>query len=106
MYDVDFLPADYVCVRLTRNNHNWVRGLFAVVLGLMALGWIAQRQSLGEKVLRRDRLKQQTTVLMAQLGSADELRADLTEVENYSECSSLAMAIHDRLGFAAGDVAP
>lgn len=82
MIDIDFLPADYVCVQITRKNNTWLRGLFVAVLVLMALGWMAQKKSIRDLTLRRDRINTQTTAVMAQLDSGDELRAELKQVEN------------------------
>lgn len=82
MNDIDFLPADYVCKQTTRSNNNWLRGLFAAVLALMAIGWFAQQRSISELTKRRDRLREQAAALAAQTDRGDQLRVELQQLEN------------------------
>lgn len=82
MYDIDFLPSDYVCVRTTRHSNNWLRGLFAIVLGSMIVGWMAQRNSLNALIARRNRMQEQTNALQAKLGSAEHFRRELEQLES------------------------
>ena len=65
MNDIDFLPSDYVCVKTKRNKSNWLRCLFAVVLVLIGVGWAAQRQSMSELMARRNRMQEQSMVLLS-----------------------------------------
>lgn len=82
MHDIDFLPADYVCVQTTRKNNNWLRGLFVAVLALMVVGWVAQQRAIHELSTRRHRTQQQATAMLSQLESEDQLRLELKQVEN------------------------
>lgn len=82
MHDIDFLPADYVCVRATRFSNNWLRVVFVAAGSLMVVGWLAQTHSLNELAARRSRLQQQTDELMSKLGSHETLRSELKVVEN------------------------
>lgn len=82
MNDVDFLPADYVCVQITRKNNTWLRGLFVAVLGLMAVGWIAQQRINEDLVARRDRMISQATAVLAHLDSGDQLMAELKHAQD------------------------
>ncbi|HEY4263654.1 MAG TPA: PilN domain-containing protein [Schlesneria sp.] len=82
MQDIDFLPADYVCVQTTRKNDTWLRGLFVAVLGLMALGWFEQQRSLRELVARRDRAHTQLAAMLSQVDQGDQLRDQLRQGEN------------------------
>lgn len=82
MHDIDFLPADYVCVQTTRKNNNWLRGLFVAVLALMAVGWVAQQRSIQELSARRHRTQQQANAMLSQLESEDPLRLELKRLEN------------------------
>ena len=68
MHDIDFLPADYVCVRTTRFSNNWLRVVFVTAVSLMAVGWLAQAHSLSQLTTRRSRLQEQTNALMSKLG--------------------------------------
>ena len=81
MQDIDFLPADYVCVQTTRKNDTWLRGLFVAVLGLMALGWFEQRRSLRELVARRDRAQIQLAAMLSKVDLGDQLRDQLRQGE-------------------------
>lgn len=83
MHDIDFLPADYVCVRTTRKNDTWLRVVFVAVVGLMALGWWEQRRSFRELVACRDRAQTQLAAMISQLESADHLRGQLKQGENH-----------------------
>ena len=82
MHDIDFLPADYVCVRTTRFSNNWLRVVFVAAVSLMLVGWLAQRHSLNELTTRRSRLQEQTSALMSTLGSPEVLRRELKLVES------------------------
>jgi hypothetical protein len=82
MQDIDFLPADYVCVQTTRKNDTWLRGLFVAVLGLMAFGWFAQQRSLRELVARRDRAQIQLAAMLSQVDQGDQLRDQLQQGEH------------------------
>lgn len=82
MNDIDFLPSDYVCVKTTRTNNNWLRGLFVMVLGLMAVGWVAQQKALSELRARRTRAQDNATAMLASVNAGDQLRADLQRAEN------------------------
>jgi hypothetical protein len=82
MQDIDFLPADYVCVETTRKNDTWLRGLFVAVLGLMALGWSEQQRSLSELVARRDRAQIQLAAMLSQVDLGDQLRVQLQQGED------------------------
>jgi hypothetical protein len=82
MHDIDFLPADYVCVQTTRKNNNWLRGLFVAVLALMAVGWVAQQRSIQELAARRHRTQQQASAMLSKLESEDQLRLELKQLEN------------------------
>lgn len=81
MNDIDFLPADYVPVRATRSDNYWLRGLFAIVLTLMSLGWMAMRHSNNGLASRRDLLKSQVAHLNKTLGTGEDLRQELSDVE-------------------------
>lgn len=83
MHDIDFLPADYVCVQTTRKNDTWLRVLFVAVLGLMAVGWYEQRRSFRELVARRDRVHTQLASMLSQVDSGDHLRSQLKHGENH-----------------------
>ncbi len=82
MHEIDFLPADYVCVQTTRKNDTWLRGLFVAVLGLMALGWFEQHRSLRELVARRDRAQIQLAAMLSQVDLGDQLRDQLRQGED------------------------
>ena len=82
MHDIDFLPADYVCVRTTRFSNNWLRVVFVTAVSLMAVGWLAQTHSLSQLTTRRSQLQEQTNALMSKLGSPEVLRRELKVVEN------------------------
>lgn len=82
MNDIEFLPADYVCVQITRTNNNWLRGLFVAVLSLMAIGWVAQQKSLRDLSARRERLQQQSLALFSNIDSNDSLLRELNEAES------------------------
>ncbi|MDB5342650.1 MAG: hypothetical protein JWP89_1027 [Schlesneria sp.] len=82
MQDIDFLPADYVCVQTTRKNDTWLRGLFVAVLALMALGWFEQQRSLRELVARRDRAQIQVAAMLSQVDLGDQLRVELQQGED------------------------
>lgn len=82
MIDIDFLPADYVCVQITRKNDTWLRGLFVAVLALMLVGWVAQQNSIRDLTAHRNRLNEQAAQVLAQLDSGVELQAELTRAEN------------------------
>ena len=82
MNDIDFLPADYVCVQATRTNNNWLRGLFATVLVLMAIGWAAQHKSMIDLTARRNRMQEHANSVLSKLDSGDHLKAELNHAEN------------------------
>jgi len=82
MNDIDFLPANYVCVQVTRTNNNWLRGLFVAVLALMAMGWMTQQRSMSDMTRRRDRIQEQATAALAQIDTGEELRQGLSGAEN------------------------
>ena len=82
MNDLDFLPAEYVHVQITRTNNNWLRVLFVAVLVLMGVGWVAQRHSLGEAITRRTRMQEQATAVLSQIDSGDQLKSELKRAEN------------------------
>lgn len=82
MQEIDFLPADYVCVQTTRKNDTWLRGLFVAVLGLMALGWFEHQRSLHELVARRDRAQIQLAAMLSQIDQGDQLRDQLQQGED------------------------
>ncbi len=82
MNDIDFLPADYVCVRTTRFSNNWLRVVFVTAAALMVTGWLAQSHSLSQLTARRGRLQEQTNELLAKLGSPEILRRELKVVES------------------------
>ena len=82
MHDIDFLPADYVCVRTTRFSNNWLRVVFVTAVSLMVVGWLAQTHSLSQLTARRSRLQQQTSELLSKLGSPEVLRRELKLVES------------------------
>ena len=82
MNDIDFLPADYVCVQTTRANNNWLRGLFVTVLVLMALGWVAQQKSLSDLRAKRTHVQESVRSMLASLDTGEKLRADLQNVDN------------------------
>ena len=82
MHDIDFLPADYVCVHATRFSNNWLRVVFVAAVSLMATGWLTQIHSLNQLTARRSQLQQQTHELMSKLGSPETLRSELKVVEN------------------------
>jgi len=82
MNEIEFLPADYVCVQTARTNNNWLRLLFVAVLALMGVGWAAQKHSIRELTARRDRMRQQADAVLAQLETGDNLTAELQQVDN------------------------
>lgn len=82
MHDIDFLPADYVCVQTTRKNDTWLRGLFVAVLALMAVGWVEQRRSLRELIARRDRAYLQVKSVLSQVQAGEDLKDQLQHVHN------------------------
>ncbi|MEI8378626.1 MAG: hypothetical protein WCJ09_00765 [Planctomycetota bacterium] len=82
MNDIDFLPSDYVCVQTTRTNNNWLRGLFVAVLGLMAVGWVAQQKSLNDLRAKRTHAQESVRSMLASLDSSEKLRADLDRADN------------------------
>ncbi len=82
MNEIDFLPAEYVCVQTTRKTNNWLRGLFATVLALMVIGWVAQQKSLIDLTARRNRLQQHSDAVLSQLDSGDQMRSELKHTEN------------------------
>lgn len=82
MHDIDFLPADYVCVQTTRKNDTWLRGLFVAVLALMAVGWVEQRRSLRELIARRDRAYLQVKSVLSQVQAGEDLKHQLQHVHN------------------------
>lgn len=82
MHDIDFLPADYVCVRTTRLSNNWLRVVFVAAVSLMVVGWLAQTHSLNQLATSRTRLQEQTNALLSKLGSPDVQRRELKIVEN------------------------
>ncbi len=82
MQEIDFLPADYVCVQTTRKNDTWLRGLFVAVLGLMALGWFEQQRSLRELLARRDRAEIQVATMLSQVDQGGQLRVQLKQGED------------------------
>ena len=82
MHDIDFLPADYVCVRTTRFSNNWLRVVFVTAVSLMVVGWLAQTHSLSQLTARRSRLQEQTNELLSKLGSPEVLRRELKVVES------------------------
>lgn len=82
MNDIDFLPADYVCVRTVRSNNNWLRGLFIAVLGLMSLGWIQQQRSLHDLLAQRNRLQTQVASVMSHIDRGDGIRHQLKLVSD------------------------
>ena len=84
MHDIDFLPADYVCVRTTRFSNNWLRVVFVTAVSLMVVGWLAQMHSLRQLTARRSLLQQQTDELLSKLGSPEVLRRELKLVESRS----------------------
>ncbi|MBC8112933.1 MAG: hypothetical protein H7062_01010, partial [Candidatus Saccharimonas sp.] len=81
MHDIDFLPADYVCVRTTRTSNNWLRVVFVTAGSLMMVGWLAQTHSVSQLTTRRSRLQEQTSELLSKLGSPEVLRRELKVVE-------------------------
>lgn len=81
MHDIDFLPADYVCVRTTRFSNNWLRVVFVTAVSLMVVGWLAQTHSLSQLTTRRIRLQEQTNALLSKLGSPEVLRNELKLAE-------------------------
>ncbi len=81
MNDIDFLPADYVCVRATRFSNNWLRVVFVVAVSLMVTGWLAQIHALNQLTVRRSRLQEQSHALWSKLDSPDVLRRELNVVE-------------------------
>jgi type IV pilus assembly PilN-like protein len=81
MQDIDFLPADYVCVRTTRTSNNWLRVVIVTAVSLMVVGALAQAHSLKELTTRRTRLQEQTNELLSKLGSPEALRGELKVVE-------------------------
>jgi len=82
MHDIDFLPADYVCVRTTRFSNNWLRVVFVTAVSLMIVGWLAQTHSLNQLTTRRSRLQEQTNELLSKLGSPEVLRRELKGFES------------------------
>jgi Tfp pilus assembly protein PilN len=82
MNDIDFLPADYVCVQVTRQNNNWLRGLFVAVLALMAIGWGTQQKSIRNLQARRDRMADQAAAMLARVNSTDDLKLELQQNGN------------------------
>ena len=84
MNDLDFLPAEYVHVQITRTNNNWLRVLFVAVLVLMGVGWVAQRQSLGQLITRRARMQEQAATVLSQIDSGDQLKSERKRAENGS----------------------
>lgn len=84
MNDIDFLPADYVCVQTTRTNNNWLRGLFVAVLSLMAAGWWMQYKSIQELTVRRNRMQDQASAMLAQMDTGEHLRVSLQRAEQSS----------------------
>lgn len=82
MNEIEFLPADYVCVKTKRNESNWLRVLFAVVLTLIAIGWGAQRNSILELTARRNRMHEQATLLLSKLDSSETLQTELNRLKN------------------------
>lgn len=84
MNDIEFLPADYVCVQTARSNNNWLRLLFVAVLALMGLGWASQQRAIHELTVRRDRMRQQADAVLSQLATGDNLSQELQQFENTS----------------------
>src|ERR1700744_136307 len=82
MHDIDFLPADYVCVQPTRKNDTWLRALFVAVLGVMTTGWLEQQRSLRELTARRDRAHAQVQAMLVQAEVSKDLKLQLQHVHN------------------------
>ena len=82
MNDIDFLPADYVCVQTTRKNNYWLRLVFTAVLSLMAVGWVAQQASIRDLTARRNRMQEQASAVLSQIDSGDHLKLELKQMEN------------------------
>ncbi len=82
MHDIDFLPADYVCIRETRSSNNWLRALWVTLGTLMAVSWIAQASTTRQLVAHRNELHRQTRELRAQLGSRDVRFHEMAAAEN------------------------
>ena len=82
MIDIDFLPADYVCVQITRKNNTWLRGLFVAVLVLMGLGWVAQHRVIHDLTRHRNRINVEAESVLAQVDTDESLRRELSDIEN------------------------
>jgi hypothetical protein len=82
MHDIDFLPADYVCVQTMRKNDTWVRGLFVAVLAVMAVGWVQQQRSLRELRACRERASLQVKSVLSQAQAGEDLRDQLQQVHH------------------------
>ena len=82
MYDIDFLPADYVCIRETRSSNNWLRALWVTLATLVAVSWIAQTSTTRQLIAHRNELHLQTQELRTQLASRDVSIHEMTVVEN------------------------
>lgn len=82
MHDIDFLPADYVCIRETRSSNNWLRALWVTLATLMAVSWIAQASTTRQLIAHRNELHLQTQELRSQLGSRDVSIHEMAVAEN------------------------
>lgn len=82
MHDIDFLPADYVCLRETRSSNNWLRALWVTLATLVAVSWIAQASTTRQLIAHRNELHRQAQELRSQLGSRDVRFHEMAVAEN------------------------
>ena len=82
MHDIDFLPADYVCIRETRSSNNWLRALWVTLATLVAVSWIAQASTTRQLIAHRNELHRQTQELRSQLGSHEVRFHEMAAAEN------------------------
>ncbi len=82
MHDIDFLPADYVCLRETRSSNNWLRALRVALATLMAVGWISQDSTTRQLIARRNELHRQTQALQSKLESHAARFHEMAAAEN------------------------
>jgi Tfp pilus assembly protein PilN len=85
LIDIDFLPASYQQRRERGRKRVWRRGVFLVLLGLLMLGGLKQRQTRLELVRERDELRRRGADMLAQLGSADALRSQVRALDTRAE---------------------
>lgn len=89
MRDIDFLPDSYRQMRLRRKQRVWRRAALGVLLVLIALGAVGQRQTRANLDISRDKVRANAQRMAAQIGDPEELRKEIAFRDN--EANLLAM---------------